>query len=153
MQVMLALAQKGRMMTHSERPSIAIVGLRFGGAFVPIYVNHPDVERVGIVDPDGEVLDRVGDRFDIDRRHASLDEILLSDDYDAVHLVTPIPLHAEQTAAVLNSGKHCACTVPMATNLEDLKGIVAAQRKSGKNYMMMETAVYTRQFLYASTTT
>ena len=27
--------------------------------------------------------------------------------------------------------------------------IVAAQRASGKNYMMMETAVYTRQFLYA----
>ena len=50
---------------------------------------------------------------------------------------------------MLNSGKHCACTVPMATSLADLQAIVAAQRKTGKNYMMMETAVYTRQFLYA----
>ena len=45
-------------------------------------------------------------RLDLERRHVKLDEVLQSDDYDAVHLVTPIPLHAEQTAAVLNSGKH-----------------------------------------------
>ena len=37
----------------------------------------------------------------------------------------------------------------MATSLEDLHAIVAAQRRSGKIYMMMETAVYTRQFLLA----
>ncbi len=37
----------------------------------------------------------------------------------------------------------------MATSIEDLRAITAAQRASGKNYMMMETAVYTRQFLYA----
>ena len=136
-------------MTRSRRLRIAVVGLRFGGAFVPIYVKHPNVEYVGIVDPDKEVLDEVGAKFHIDRRYAGLDEIVRSDAYDAVHLVTPIPLHAEQTVAVLNSGKHCACTVPMATSLGDLKEIVAAQRKSRKNYMMMETAVYTRQFLYA----
>jgi len=136
-------------MNHSRRLCVAVVGLGFGSAFVPIYVNHPDVAHVGIVDLDREVLDRVGDKFDIDRRYTDLDEIIRSDDYDAVHLVTPIPLHAAQTIAVLNSGKHCACTVPMATSLKDLERIVTAQRKSGKNYMMMETAVYTRQFLYA----
>ncbi len=135
-------------MGHSRRLRVAVAGLRFGAAFVPIYANHPDVECVGIVDPDEKTLDQVGGKFDIERRHADLDEILRSDDYDTVHLVTPIPLHAEQTIKVLNSYKHCACTVPMATSLNDLHRIVAAQRKSGKNYMMMETAVYTRQFLY-----
>ncbi|MEM7345885.1 MAG: Gfo/Idh/MocA family oxidoreductase [Chloroflexota bacterium] len=137
------------MMTNSKRLRIAMAGMRFGSAFVPIYLNHPDVEHVGIIDPDKETLDKVADKFDISRKHADLDEVLQSDDYDAVHLVTPIPLHAEQTIKVLNSGKHCACTVPMATSLEDLHRIVAAQRQSGKNYMMMETAVYTRQFFYA----
>jgi predicted dehydrogenase len=63
-------------------------------------------------------------------------------------VVTCIPLHAEQSVAVLESGKHCACTVPMATTIEGLRAIIAAQRKSGRNYMMMETAVYTRHFLY-----
>ena len=127
---------------------VAVVGMRFGGAFVPIYRHHPDVEHVGIVDPNREAMDAIGDKFDISRRHADLQEVIRSDDYDAVHLVTPIPLHAQQSVAVLRSGKHCACTVPMATSIKDLRAIVAAQRKSRKNYMMMETAVYTRQFLY-----
>ncbi len=37
----------------------------------------------------------------------------------------------------------------MATSLSDLAAVVAAQHESGRTYMMMETAVYTRQFLYA----
>jgi predicted dehydrogenase len=128
---------------------IAVAGLRFGASFVPIYAHHPDVAHVGIIDPDRNALDLVGDKFDIARRHTDLQEVLDSDEYDAVHLTTPIPLHAAQSVAVLNSGKHCACTVPMATSLKDIRAIIAAQRRSGKNYMMMETAVYTRQFLYA----
>jgi predicted dehydrogenase len=137
-------------MSRSSRKKIrvALVGLRFGGAFIPIYLHHPDVEHVGIVDPDRKTRDFLGDRFDVIRRHADLSEVIRSDDYDAVHLITPIPLHARQAVAVLNSGKHCACTVPMATSLKDIRAIVAARRRSGKNYMMMETAVYTRQFLY-----
>ena len=36
----------------------------------------------------------------------------------------------------------------MATSLDDLQQIIAAGKAAGKNYMMMETTVYTRQFLY-----
>ena len=62
-----------------ERPGrlrIALVGLGFGSTFVPIYAEHPDVEFVGIVDPDPEVLERVGNAFDIERRHSELAEVL-----------------------------------------------------------------------------
>lgn len=76
------------------------------------------------------------------------EEVLADKNLDAVHLVTPIPLHAEQTIQVLEAGKHCACTVPMATSLEDIKRITEAVRKSGKNYMMMETTLYSYQFFY-----
>ena len=80
---------------------MAVVGLGFGAAFVPIYLHHPDVAHVGIVDPDAPALDGVGGRYDVARRHTDLQEVLESDDYDAIHLVTPIPLHAEQAVAVL----------------------------------------------------
>lgn len=76
------------------------------------------------------------------------EEVLADKNLDAVHLVTPIPLHAEQTIQVLEAGKHCACIVPMATSLEDIKRITEAVRKSGKNYMMMETTLYSYQFFY-----
>ena len=65
-----------------------------------------------------------------------------------MHLVTPIPFHEEQTVAVLESGKHCACTVPMATTLEGIQRIIDAVRRTGKRYMMMETSVYTRHFWF-----
>ena len=139
------------MSNTPQRIRIAVVGLGFGADFAPIYQLHPNVASVGICDPDAARLAHVGDALDIphDQRFARLDDVLADDTFDAVHLLTPVPLHAEQTLAVLGAGKHCACAVPMATTLNDLGRIVAAQRQSGKQYMMMETAVYTREFLFA----
>jgi len=128
--------------------NIALVGLGFGAEFAPIYLHHPDVGVVTICDANEEKLNAHGDKYGVADRCRSLEAILARADIDAVHLISPIPLHAEQTVAVLNSGKHCACTVPMATSLDDLRAIVAAQQASGKNYMMMETAVYCREFLF-----
>jgi predicted dehydrogenase len=51
--------------------------------------------------------------------------------------------------ASLGAGKHTACTVPMATSVNECLDIVRMKNRSGKVYMMMETAVYTREFLYA----
>ena len=100
-----------------------VVGLGFGGAFVPIWRDHPDVEEVGICELDRSLLDRVSREHGISRVYASLDDVLADGEIDAVHLVTAIPDHAEQTVRVLNAGKHCACTVPMATSLEGIRAI------------------------------
>ncbi|MFN8487746.1 MAG: Gfo/Idh/MocA family oxidoreductase [Caldilineaceae bacterium] len=127
---------------------IGVVGLNFGAEFVPIYQQHPDVEQVAICDPNEAVLQRVGDRFGVEDRFTRLEDLLADQRYDAVHLLTPVPLHVEQTLAVLSAGKHCACAVPMATSLEDLWRIIAAQQAAGKNYMMMETGAYLREFFF-----
>jgi predicted dehydrogenase len=132
-----------------DKVRIAVVGLQFGAAFVPIYQNHPNVAQVAVCDVDELRLNVVADQFGIGVRFTRLEDVLASDDYDAVHLLTPVRYHAEQTLATLAAGKHCACAVPMAFDLDDLRKIVAAERQSGKNYMMMETAVYTREFLFA----
>jgi predicted dehydrogenase len=115
---------------------------------VPIYQRHPDVGAVGVCDLDPQRLAQVGDQHRVQRRFSSLDEVLAAGQWDAVHLVTPVPLHVEQSLAVLRAGLHCACAVPAGTSLEGLRALVAAQRESGRAYMMMETAVYTREFLF-----
>jgi predicted dehydrogenase len=137
------------MAHHPEGLHVAVVGLGFGAEFVPIYLDHPDVASVAICDGNPERLARVGDRFGIAHRYSDLAQVLADETIDAVHLITGIPDHAAQAIATLRAGKHCACTVPMATTLADLRAIIEAQRASGRHYMMMETAVYTRQFLYA----
>ena len=63
---------------------------------------------------------------------------------------SPVAFHAGATLAALRAGKHVACAVPMATELDDLRAIVAAQRASGRVYMMMETSVYGREYRYAA---
>lgn len=137
------------MRDSSKKLRVALVGLGFGAEFAPIYLDHPDVASLAICDQNEERLNATGERFNIRRRFRDVCEVIESEEFDAVHLVSGIPDHAWQAAAVLRSGKHCASTVPMATSLEDLRELVAAQRSSGRNYMMMETAVYTRPFLYA----
>ena len=132
----------------SKRISVAVVGLHFGAEFVPIYQSHPDVERVAVCDMDKPLLNAIGDRFGVEDRFSRLEDLLASG-CDAVHLLTPVSRHVEHSLAVLGAGKHCACAVPMATSLEGLRRIIAAEQQSGRNYAMMETAVYTREFLFA----
>lgn len=132
-----------------KKLNVALVGLGFGGAFLPIYVNHPDVEEVGIFDLNGELAKKFADRYGIRKVYGSFEEILEDDRVDAVHLVTPIPLHEEQTVRVLEAGKHCACTVPMAMSVAGIRRIIETVKRTGKKYMMMETSVYTKHYFHA----
>ncbi|WP_308796450.1 Gfo/Idh/MocA family protein [Agromyces silvae] len=127
---------------------IALAGLGFGAEFIPIYQAHPDAELVALCQRNEHSLTTIADRFQVPRRFTSYDELVADPDIDAVHINTPIPDHAAHTIAALEAGKHVACTVPMATTLDELRAIVAAAKASGRNYMMMETVVYSREYLH-----
>lgn len=132
----------------SRKVKVAIVGLGFGAEFIPIYQQHPDAEMVAVCRRDEAELHRIADAFDVPRRHTSYADLLADKHIEAVHINTPIPDHAAMTIAALEAGKHVACTVPMATSVDECRAIVQAQRKSGATYMMMETVVYSREYLF-----
>jgi predicted dehydrogenase len=127
---------------------IAVVGLGFGAEFVPIYQAHPHADVVAVCQRTESSLNEIADAFGIDRRYVDFEDVLADPEIDAVHLNTPIPLHAAQTVAALKAGKHVAVNVPMATTLAECEEIVDAVVSSGRTYMMMETRVYSREFLY-----
>jgi predicted dehydrogenase len=77
--------------------------------------------------------------------------MLKDPEIDVIHINTPLQIHAEQVCAALEAGKHVGCTIPMATSVEDCKRIVDTQKRTGKTYMMMETVVYSREFLHIRT--
>lgn len=133
----------------SKKINVAIVGLGFGAEFIPIYQQHPDANMYAICQRTESKLNAVGDQYGIDVRYTSYEDLLADPLVDAVHINSPIPNHAEQTLKALRAGKHVACTVPMATSVEDCIEIVKAVNETGKKYMMMETVVYAREFLFA----
>ena len=132
----------------TKKISVGLVGMGFGMEFAPIYLHHPDVKRIVICDSDEARVKRAIDRFGVEEWTLDIDTLLSDSDLDAIHLVTPIPLHAQQSIAVLNSGKHCACTVPMATSLADIARIIEAVNRNSKIYSMMETQIYNRVTLW-----
>ena len=128
--------------------AVAIVGLSFGAEFIPIYQAHPHTRLAAICQRTKDKLDAVGDTWDVKRRFTDYAELLRDRDIDVVHINTPPPFHADMCVAGLEAGKHVASTIPMALTVGDCKRIVDAQKSSGRQYMMMETTVYSREFLY-----
>ena len=93
-------------------------------------------------------MDEIGDRFGIATRYTDFREVLTDPNVDFVHINSPIPDHAPQTIAALKAGKHVMCTVPMATSLDEAREIVGLVRETGLKYMMAETVVYSREYLF-----
>ncbi|MCL2337484.1 MAG: Gfo/Idh/MocA family oxidoreductase [Firmicutes bacterium] len=126
---------------------VGIIGMGFGKEFIAIYQKLTGCEVKALSQRNEKKLNEIADTFGIEHRYTNWKQMLNDKDIDAIHVVSPILDHVEMTVASLNAGKHTACTVPMGTSIDDLKRIIAAKKKSGKVYMMMETAVYTREYL------
>src|SRR3989441_12146895 len=135
-------------MATGKKIRVAIVGLGFGAEFIPIYQSHPNAEVYAVCRRNEKGLNECGEKFGVKVRYTDFNKLLRDPNIDAVHINSPIPDHAEQSLAALKAGKHVACTVPMAATVEECKALVEAQRKSGKVYMMMETVVYSREYLF-----
>ena len=130
------------------KKKVAIIGLGFGAEFIPIYQAHLNAGIHSICQRTESKLNEIGDEFNIERRHTSYDEVLADPEVDFVHINSPIPDHAPMSIAALKAGKHVMCTVPMATTVEECREICNLVRETGLKYMMAETVVYSREFLF-----
>ncbi len=127
---------------------VALVGLGFGAEFIPIYQQHPQVEVHAICRRNEAELNKLGDAFGVETRYTSYQDVLADPDVDYVHINSPIPDHGWMSIEALKAGKHVMCTVPMATTIDECKQIVDLVRETGLKYMMAETVVYSREFLF-----
>jgi predicted dehydrogenase len=58
-------------------------------------------------------------------------DLLADPDIDGVYIATPVHLHAEQTVAAAEAGKHVLCEKPMAMNVAECDRMIAACRERG----------------------
>jgi predicted dehydrogenase len=135
-------------MKKSPPVRAAIVGLGFGAEFIPIYQRHPKAEVVAVCRRNEGELNRIADAFKISKRYTKFAQVLVDPNVDFVHINSPIPDHAWMSQEALKAGKHVMCTVPMATNVADCEKICRLVAETGLRYMMAETVVYSREFLF-----
>jgi 2-hydroxy-4-carboxymuconate semialdehyde hemiacetal dehydrogenase len=122
------------------------VALAGPGAFG---IKHLDglanIDGVRVTSLVGRVLDTtraVADRYGIAHVSTDLDETLARDDVDAVILCTPTQMHAAQTIACLDAGKHVQVEIPLSDALADGEAVVAKQRETG----LVAMCGHTRRF-------
>ncbi|TWT80730.1 Glucose--fructose oxidoreductase precursor [Planctomycetes bacterium CA13] len=132
----------------SEVKNVAMIGLGFGAEFIPIYQAHPNANVAAICRRNEAELNKVGDTFGIQKRYTNYDDVLADSDIDFVHINSPIPDHAAMSLKALDAGKHVMCTVPMATTIDECRQVVESVQATGLKYMMAETVVYSREFLF-----
>lgn len=132
----------------SKSVNVAMIGLGFGAEFIPIYHAHPNTNVVAICRRNEEALKQTGDQFGIEKRYTNYDDVLADPEIDYVHINSPIDDHAWMSLKALDAGKHVMCTVPMATTIDECRQIVEKVKETGLKYMMAETVVYSREFLF-----
>lgn len=128
--------------------NVAMIGLGFGAEFIPIYQAHPNANVAAVCRRNEAELNKCADEFKIPKRYTSYEAVLADPGIDFVHINSPIPDHAWMSMEALRAGKHVMCTVPMATTIEDCEKICDLVAQTGLKYMMAETVVYSREFLF-----
>jgi len=131
-----------------RKVKVAIVGLGFGAEFIPIYQKHPNAEMYAVCRRNRAELNKIGDAAGIAKRYEKYEDVLADPQVDFVHINSPIPDHARMSIAALKAGKHVMSTVPMATTIDECRRICDLVKQTGLKYMMAETVVYSREFLF-----
>jgi 2-hydroxy-4-carboxymuconate semialdehyde hemiacetal dehydrogenase len=122
------------------------VALAGAGAFG---IKHLDgiknIDGVEVVSLIGRELDKtreVAAKYRIGHVTTHLTESLALPGLDAVILCTPTQMHAAQTVACLQAGKHVQVEIPLADSLAGAQDVVAWQQKTG----LVAMCGHTRRF-------
>ena len=107
------------------------------------YLMHDRCEVTALCDPLVERAELRAREWDISPRiHTSYEDVLNDSNVDAVELLTPTFLHAEQIVAGLEAGKHVSCQKPTAVGIEEMGEIAAAVERSDTFFRTTENFLY-----------
>ena len=88
-------------------------------------------EAVAVMSTNADRAAAYAGKHAIARATTNLDELVESQDVDAVYVSTTNELHRDQVFAAAAAGKHVLCEKPLALTLADARAMVAECRKRG----------------------
>jgi len=127
----------------SKTIKVALAGAgAFGIKHIEAIQNIDSVEVVSLVSRDLGKTREVAAKYGIAHTSIDLADSLARPEVDAVILCTPTQMHAAQTIACLQAGKHVQCEIPLADTLAGAQQVVAMQKSTG----LVAMAGHTRRF-------
>ncbi len=97
------------------------------------------VEVVSLISRELDKTRQTAAQYGIGHVSTNLADSLALKEVDAVILCTPTQMHAEQSIACLQAGKHVQVEIPLADSLKGAEAVAAAQRRSGRVAMVGHT--------------
>ena len=130
-------------MSANSSLNIGIVGAcGRGGSFRHVCAAL-GVRVYAVCDIKVEALEQARTTLGADRAYADYAAMLADPNVDAVIVGTPMPLHAPQSIAAIEAGKHVISEVPAAVSIAESRDLVRAAKASRGIYMMAENYTYT----------
>lgn len=111
---------------------LGVLGLGEGRSIISAAINSELWELARICDLNEQLCKERAAEFRFPHYTTKLADMLRDPQIDAIGIYTPDPLHAEHIRQCLDAGKHVICTKPLIDNLKDARGLLDAQKKSGK---------------------
>ncbi|HEU4932878.1 MAG TPA: Gfo/Idh/MocA family oxidoreductase [Pyrinomonadaceae bacterium] len=94
----------------------------------PALRDSPLCELVAVSRARAELVESFAHEFGVPRWSSDWHDFLMDYEIDAIYVATPVHLHAEQTIAAAERGKHVLCEKPMALSVADCNRMIAACR-------------------------
>jgi predicted dehydrogenase len=127
-----------------DRVRLAIVGCgNISQLNAPGYLQHPRCDVVALCDTDPQRAERRAREWGITPLvYSDFTQVLDDRAVDAVELLTPTWLHADQIVAALAAGKHVSCQKPLAITLAEADRIADAVARARTTFRVTENFLY-----------
>ena len=96
----------------------------------PALRDSPQCELIAVSRAKAQLAESFAREFGAQRWYSDWQQLLCDSDIDAIYVATPVHLHAEQTIAAAEAGKHVLCEKPMALDVTECDRMIAACRSN-----------------------
>jgi predicted dehydrogenase len=111
---------------------VGLIGVGWGSIVqTPAFRMVPEYEVAAICSRRPESVAQAGDSLGISDTSADWESFVQRDDLDIISVCTPVGLHAEQTLAAIEAGKHVLVEKPQALTAEHAKAMLDAAEAAG----------------------
>jgi predicted dehydrogenase len=104
--------------------------------------DSPACELIAIARRRADLAESTAQDLGARRSYARWQDVIADGDVQSVYIATPVHLHAEQTVAAAEAGKHVLCEKPMAIDTAGCDRMIAACRENGVTF----SVAYYRRF-------